>query len=86
MRVATSSRILRFGAAIRASSTEEEEDAIRRIPLPGLPDAQSQVAVPMLAQGALWGVLFAESPERLAFRAEDAALLGLLANQAATRP
>lgn len=84
VRVSDMSRILRFGAAIRASSTEEEEEALRRIPLPGLPDAQSQVAVPMLAQGALWGVLFAESPERLAFRAEDAALLGLLANQAAT--
>ena len=80
VRVSDLSRVRRFGAAILGGSDEE---ATRRIALPGLPDAQSQVAAPMMAQGALYGVLFAESAGRLAFRAEDAAALAIAANHAA---
>lgn len=81
VRVSDMSRVRRFGAAIRDSSPEEEETRV--IPLPGLPDAQSQLAVPMHAKGALYGVLFAESPERLAFRSDDAIALSMVANHAA---
>lgn len=80
--VSDMSRVRRFGAAIRESSPGEEE-ATRSIALPGLADAQSQLAVPMLAKGAVYGVLFVESPQRLAFRAEDADALALVANHAA---
>ncbi|WP_299132323.1 GAF domain-containing protein [uncultured Amaricoccus sp.] len=80
VRVSDMSRVRRFGAAILGGA---DEDATRRIALPGLPDAQSQLAVPMLAQGGLYGVLFAESPERLAFRADDAAALSMVATHAA---
>lgn len=81
VRVSDMSRVRRFGEAIRGTSPEEEET--RAIALPGLPDAQSQIAVPMHAKGALYGVLFAESPERLAFRSDDGIALTMVANHAA---
>ncbi len=81
VRVSDMSRVRRFGAAIRDTSPPEEESRI--IALPGLPDAQSQIAVPMYAKGTLYGVLFAESPRRLAFRRDDAVALSMVANHAA---
>jgi adenylate cyclase len=44
----------------------------------------SQIAVPMIAAGALRGVLFVESRKRLAFSGEDEAALSIVARQAAT--
>jgi len=82
VRVADMSRVRRFGAAIRESSRGEEEQT-RTIALPGLAAAQSQLAAPMLVKGGLWGVLLAESVERLAFRSEEATALGMVANHAA---
>ncbi len=81
VRVSDMSRVRRFGAAIRETSPVEDETRV--IPLPGLADAQSQLAVPMVAKGALYGVLFAESPRRLAFRQDDAVALSMVANHAA---
>lgn len=81
VRVSDMSRVRRFGAAIRDTSPAEED--VRLIPLPGLLDAQSQIAVPMVAKGLLYGVIFAESPQRLAFRQEDAMLLSMVAHHAA---
>ncbi|TPE53957.1 pyridoxamine 5'-phosphate oxidase family protein [Amaricoccus solimangrovi] len=79
VKVSDMSRVARFGAAIRASSSED----IREIPLPRLPDANSQIAVPLIARGDLIGVIFAESPRRLAFGRRAAAALTLLAGQMA---
>lgn len=81
VRVSDMSRLRRFGAAIRETSSPEED--ARTIPLPGMPEAQSQLAVPMYAKGMLYGVLFAESPRRLAFRRADAAALSMIGNHAA---
>lgn len=81
VKVSDMSRVRRFGAAIRASAAEE---AAREIPLPGLADAQSQIAVPMIARGELVGVIFAESPARLAFGRRAVAALTLLAGQMAS--
>jgi adenylate cyclase len=75
------SRIRRLGAAIEASSLDENRT--RTIPLPGLPDALSQIAVPMTAHGSVRGVLFVESRERLAFSEMHAAALEMIAAQAA---
>lgn len=52
--------------------------------LPGLPDVESQVAVPLLAKEALIGVLSVESPMPRAFSEQDEGLISIVANQAAT--
>ncbi|MEW5687122.1 MAG: GAF domain-containing protein [Pseudomonadota bacterium] len=74
------SRGRRYAAAVRQ---EAEAEAERVIPLPGLPDAQSQLAAPMVARGELFGVLFAESEERFAFTPEDEDALSLVGAQLA---
>jgi hypothetical protein len=60
-----------YGRAMRRGvSTRLDEE----IPFPGLPESQSQLAVPMLAGTRLIGVLFAESPQtaRFGYDEEDA--------------
>lgn len=81
VRVSDMSRVRRFGGAILETSPDKEGDRV--IPLPGLADAQSQLAVPMYVKGSLYGVLFTESPERLAFRSDDGIALSMVANHAA---
>ncbi|MFS8980250.1 GAF domain-containing protein [Cupriavidus necator] len=76
------SRIRRLGDAIEATSPADE-NRTRIIVLPSLPDAMSQMAVPMLAQDTLRGVLFVESPERIAFRTAHETTLELIASQCA---
>jgi predicted pyridoxine 5'-phosphate oxidase superfamily flavin-nucleotide-binding protein len=59
---------------------------VDEIPFPGLPESQSQIAVPMLAGGHLVGVLFAESPAtgKFGYEEEDAlcVLASVVANSA----
>jgi hypothetical protein len=50
------------------------------IPLPGLPDAQSRLAVPAMALGQLVGVLVVESRDPIAFTADDEAALAIVAS------
>ncbi|WP_267221498.1 GAF domain-containing protein [Dyella silvae] len=76
------SRVLRMGAAIEATS-DSDEDRTRTIVLPSLPDAISQIAMPLLAQGTLRGVLFVESRDRLAFTTTHETALEMMANQCA---
>jgi len=52
--------------------------------LPGLPEAQSQLALPLLVKDRLVGVLVVESPKPNAFDELDEVLLGIVGNQAAT--
>jgi adenylate cyclase len=81
VRISDMSRIRRFGAAIRASAVDENHT--RTIALPGIPDAMSQMALPMIAGGALRGVLFLESEERLAFPKDVETALSIVASNAA---
>ncbi|MFD1329150.1 GAF domain-containing protein [Mycoplana ramosa] len=81
IRISDMSRVRRFGSAVQSSSAEENRT--RTISLPGMPDAMSQVALPMIAQGTLRGLLFLESSKRLAFTREDEAALSIIAMQAA---
>lgn len=76
------SRVRRFGEAIGLEDVAE--NTTRNVAFPKLPTAMSQIAVPMVARGAVTGVLFIESEERLAFREEDEAALQILAGQAAS--
>jgi adenylate cyclase len=81
VRISDMSRLRRFGSAVRASSADENRT--RTIVLPGMPDAMSQIALPMIAHGAVRGVLFLESAERLAFTREVEAALSIIAANAA---
>ncbi|NIX77305.1 GAF domain-containing protein [Microvirga terricola] len=81
VRVSDMSRLRRFGSAVQASSSDENRT--RTIALPGIPDAMSQVALPMVVHGVLRGVLFLESSKRLAFTKEDEAGLAIVAAHAA---
>jgi len=51
------------------------------IPMPGLPESRSQLAVPILAGNDLYGVLYVESPEDLRFNYDDEDMLQILAQQ-----
>jgi adenylate cyclase len=82
IKVSDMSRVRRFEEAISLEA-EAREDITRIVAFPQLPGVMSQIAVPMADRGAVIGVLFIESPERLAFREEDEAALEILAGQAA---
>ena len=53
------------------------------IPFPGLPDAGSQMAIPLLAAGRPLGVLYMESPQEQHFSYDDEDALAVLAGQLA---
>ena len=82
IKVSDMSRLRRYGEAMTAD-TELSEDITQTIAFPELPMAMSQIAVPMMVRDEVIGVLFVESPERMAFRDEDEAALEILASQAA---
>jgi hypothetical protein len=85
IRVAGMRDDLRYGRAIRGR-VEERGDAGRlspEIPLPGLPDAQAQLVLPLLARERLVGVLAVESHDPLCFDEWDEAFLQIIGNQIA---
>ena len=77
---------LRYGRAIRGRVQECEGTArlAPEIPLPGLPDAQAQLVLPLIARDALVGVLAVESRNPLCFDEWDEAFLQIVAHQIAT--
>jgi hypothetical protein len=85
MRVAGVGGELRYGRAIRDRVAElsGSDRLAPEIPLPGLPDAQAQLAIPLLAGGRLRGVLAVESRDPLQFDEWDEAFLGIVGNQIA---
>jgi adenylate cyclase len=72
-----------YGCAIRRNIERGGMGVIleNEIPLPGLPESRSQLAVPILAFGRLLGVCFAESQEDLRFGYDDEDALVTLADQ-----
>jgi adenylate cyclase len=77
---------LRYGRAIRGRIEEQARDDAAlapEIPLPGLCDAQAQIALPLLAGERLVGVLAVESRDPLQFDEWDEAFLQIVGNQIA---
>lgn len=70
-----------YARAMRDSGGGPAEPAAAEIALPGLPDARSQIAVPLLALGRVQGVLFAESAQDAFFGYDDEDRLALLGAQ-----
>lgn len=68
-----------LGAAARSAGLLAEDPA--GVPFPGLGTPHSQIAVPVIAEGRVLGVLFAESDELLRFDHEFEDALVLVANQ-----
>ncbi len=93
VRVSSMAEDLRYGRAIRASMLGSESAGAtphgpkgrpdREIPLPGLSNARSQLALPLMVGERLLGVLAVESRERLFFDEWDEAFLAIVANQVA---
>ena len=81
VKVSDMSRVRRLNAAVRASSNDENRT--RSILLPGMPDAISQIAVPLIVASVVRGALFFESRSRLAFTNADEAALSIIARHAA---
>lgn len=67
----------RYAAAIQGSQPQLPS-------LPGLPDADGQLAVPLLVEGDLIGVFSVESDQSIIFRHDDERLVGTVANHAAS--
>ena len=71
-----------YGRAMRESAEREGLGGLETaIPLPGLTDPRSQLAVPILAGGRLLGVLYVESPLELRFTYDDEDALVAIAAQ-----
>jgi class 3 adenylate cyclase len=86
MRVGNVGVSLRYLQAIRArmQAAGQAPAGDDVVALPGLPDVQSQLALPLLVKDRLVGVLAVESPKPNAFDELDEALLRIVSNQAAT--
>jgi len=84
MRVAGVGAELRYWRTIRAELEHAgSAPSAPEIPLPGLPDAQAQLALPLLVGDRLVGVVALESRTAMAFDAWTETFLNILANQIA---
>jgi adenylate cyclase len=85
LRVSGLGNALSYGRAIRDRAREVHGEAslAPELPLPGLPNAQAQLALPMLVGDELIGVLAFESLDGMAFAAWHESFLQVLANQIA---
>lgn len=72
-----------YSAAIRAQSIAHGVDLETEIPLPGLAESRSQMAVPIADGERLYGVIFVESDRELRFSYDDEDALATLAGHIA---
>ncbi|MET0790001.1 MAG: GAF domain-containing protein [Polyangiaceae bacterium] len=76
---------LSYGRAIGRTARDVSAHAPgAEIPLPGLPDAQSQLAIPLLSNGRLAGILAVESRNPLGFEEWHETFLDVVGHQVAS--
>lgn len=85
IRIGHMAREYLYGIAMRQAFLAEHPDSLleTEIPLPGLAESHSQLAVPLVRGDRLLGVLYVESPEEQHFSFEDEDALVTLALQLA---
>ncbi len=85
LRVSGVENEMRYGRAIRSTveGTAARRDLRPEIPLAGLPNAQSHLALPLVIGDRLVGVLAVESRQQLGFDDWDQTFLEIIANQVA---
>jgi adenylate cyclase len=85
IRIGHMAREYLYGQAVRQSFQDGDlaPDLETEIPLPGLIESRSQVAVPLISGHRLLGVLYVESARDLRFTYEDEDMLVILAEQLA---
>jgi putative methionine-R-sulfoxide reductase with GAF domain len=83
LRVTSLEAELRYGRAIRREATNGATPLQAEIPLPGLCDAQSFLAIPLVVGDRLVGVIAAEDPDPMRFGEWHEAYLEIVANQIA---
>jgi hypothetical protein len=83
LRISGLEAMLRYGRAVRRELQESGKAVTAEIPLPGLPDAQSALFIPLLVGDRLVGVLAAEDRDAVAFGEWHEAYLEIIGNQIA---
>ena len=81
MRIGNLQRMLLYARTVQRS-VDDGGPTSPEIRLPGLPQARSQLAAPMMARGALIGVVVVESETALAFEDSDEQALAVVAHLA----
>jgi adenylate cyclase len=76
-------RDLRYARVVRDQAARQGSRVGEEIPLPGLPDAESQVVLPLVVHDDLVGVLAVESASTLAVSEAQRDYLGIVANHVA---
>jgi adenylate cyclase len=86
LRLSAIDHSLRYARAARhrAEAMGGAEAVCREIPLPGMPGAAAQIAVPLVTRHRLVGVVAVESTDPLAFMPREDTLLTIVAAQLAT--
>ena len=85
IRISNVSASLSYGRAIgRTAQDQGAHSPSAEIPLPGLPDAQSQLAIPLMTHGRLAAVLAVESKNPLGFEEWHETFLDLIGHQLAS--
>ncbi len=83
MRVGNALQAQKYSRSIRRQYEQAGVRPGREVPLPGIPNAQSRIAVPAMALGQMIGVLVAETTEPAAYNDVDEQLLGVVATMVA---
>jgi len=83
LRVTSLEADLRYGRAIRREAARGDTVLDAEIPLPGLSDAQSVLAIPLTVGDSLIGVIAAEDSDPMRFSEWHEAYLEIIANQIA---